>query len=87
MAADEISQYNIRHAGYSMIVTSSTQSHFMSGETMAVFLEQLYSKAFQIQRAKQLGFNLYPEEINVEPNDEVLEYDFPFQLGDCQVPC
>lgn len=54
LTASEINAYNMSNYGRSYIMTSSTKSHFMTGEVMACLLEQLYSPAFAQQRARYL---------------------------------
>jgi hypothetical protein len=45
-------EYNLANAGRSLVLSSETASHFMSGESLLVIYEQLYSAAFAQQRAK-----------------------------------
>lgn len=55
LTREEMTTWNRANLGRSYVLSSCTPSHFMSGETWAVLLEQLISPALQLQREKQLG--------------------------------
>jgi len=50
MSAKDIAKYNADHYGTSMVLTSGSSTHFMSGETWMILLEQLISPALKMQR-------------------------------------
>ena len=58
LSAEAIKQFNEKHAGRAMVLTSGTSSHFMTGDTLVQVYEQLYSPALALQRAKTLKLNL-----------------------------
>ena len=52
LSPEKMKAYNLAHAGQSLVLSSETSSHFMSGESLLVIYEQLYSAAIAQQRAK-----------------------------------
>lgn len=58
LKVEDVKAYNSRHQGESMIVLSGSHTHFMCADTLLQVLEQLYSKAFEIQRARYLAHAL-----------------------------
>lgn len=66
MSQQDIHSFNLKHYGKAWIMTSGTSSHFMSGECLAVMLEQVISPALQLQRKKHRGLQqvlLYTERV------------------------
>ena len=55
LSSEKMKEYNLANAGRSLVLSSETASHFMSGESLLVIYEQLYSAAFAQQRAKWLS--------------------------------
>lgn len=51
----DIVRFNEAYAGKAMILTSGTNSHFMTAQTLIQVLEQLVSPALEIQRARTDG--------------------------------
>ncbi|CAK9114494.1 Uncharacterized protein (Fragment) [Durusdinium trenchii] len=52
ISGQDIVDYNLKNYGRSMVVTSGGSSHFMTGETMMIMMEQLISPALKLQRER-----------------------------------
>jgi len=52
MKSSEMTEFNKKHHGYAMVFSSTTDSHFMTGETLCMVYEQLYSPALALQRKR-----------------------------------
>lgn len=50
----DIQKYNMENKGKSFCFSSTTNTHFMNGETLLMVQEQCFSEAFAVQRCKQL---------------------------------
>lgn len=55
ISGQDIVDYNLKNYGRSMVVTSGGSSHFMTGETMMIMMEQLISPALKLQRERCLS--------------------------------
>ena len=54
ISPQDAAAYNRENRGRSFVMTSGTESHFMSGEVLAVMMDQLISPAMEKQRQKNL---------------------------------
>lgn len=54
----DIVRFNEAYAGKAMVISSGTNSHFMTAQTLIQVLEQLVSPALEIQRARTDGVAL-----------------------------
>ena len=59
----------------------------VGGEMAALNSHDVDENSISESRADKIEHQYTPPKINMEPKNGGLEDDFPFQLGDFQVPC